>query len=259
LAIAVASVRVAQSAPLVIGATGGSGTRVVARIARHAGYDLGTDLNEAGDALAFQSFFDTWTNRFVRASRRGLPEMERARIEKDFEAALSNHCSASTGSRWGWKAPRSIYWLPFLHGRFPDLKFVHIVRDGRDMAFSNNQNQVRKHGGAVLNPLERLINPLSVRSILVWDRVNERSAEFGETKLGRNYHLVHFEDLCRNPIEATTRLLRFLGAELDARSIAGLEVSPPTSVGRWTSAPPALIAKLERAADRSLRKFGYLK
>lgn len=251
-----ASVDVAQSAPLVIGATGGSGTRVVARIARHAGYDLGTYLNEAGDALAFQSFFDTWTNRFVRA---GFSMMDRARMEKDFEGALSKHLSGLTGSRWGWKAPRSIYWLPFLHRRFPELKFVHIVRDGRDMAFSNNQNQVRKHGGAVLNPLERLINPLPVRSIVVWDRVNERTAEFGETTLGGNYHLVHFEDLCRNPIEATMGLLRFLGADLEARSIAGLEVSPPTTLGRWKSAPPALIAKLERAADRSLRKFGYLK
>ena len=249
----------ADSAPLVIGATGGSGTRVVARIARHAGYDLGTYLNEAGDALAFQSFFDTWTNQFVRAGRRGLSKMDRAEMEKDFEAALSKHLSGSTGSRWGWKAPRSIYWLPFLYRRFPGLKFVHIVRDGRDMALSNNQNQVRKHGGAVLNLLERLINPLPVRSILVWDRINERTAEFGETKLGGNYQLVHFEDLCQNPIETTTGLLRFLGAELDARSIAGLEVSPPTTLGRWKSAPRALIAKLERAADRSLRKFGYLK
>ncbi|HVI82562.1 MAG TPA: sulfotransferase [Chthoniobacterales bacterium] len=255
-----ASVGVNQSAPLVIGATGGSGTRVVARIARHAGYDLGTYLNEAGDALAFQPFFNIWTNRFLRAGRRGLRKREWAGMESDFEAALSKHLSTSpaAGLRWGWKAPRSIYLLPFLHLRFPELKFIHIVRDGRDMAFSNNQNQVLKHGRAVLNPLEYLLNPVPIRSILLWDRVNARAAEFGETKLCENYHLVHFEDLCRQPIETTARLLRFLGTGLDARSVAETEVSPPTTLGRWKTAPPMLIARLERSADRSLRKFGYL-
>lgn len=54
------------SSPLVIGATGGSGTRVVARICRRAGYDLGKDLNEAEDALPFASFHDRWINHVLR-------------------------------------------------------------------------------------------------------------------------------------------------------------------------------------------------
>ena len=48
------------SSPLIIGATGGSGTRVVARIVQRAGYDLGTYLNEANDALALRPFHDRW-------------------------------------------------------------------------------------------------------------------------------------------------------------------------------------------------------
>src|SRR5436853_7210959 len=70
-AFAVASVGVANFAPLVIGATGGSGTRVVARIAKHAGYNFGTKLNESEDALEFYSFHDAWVNSFVSAQRSG--------------------------------------------------------------------------------------------------------------------------------------------------------------------------------------------
>src|SRR5229473_2819288 len=67
----VASVGVVNLAPVVIGATGGSGTRVVARIAKLAGYNLGTNLNSAEDALEFYSFHDKWINPFVSAERRG--------------------------------------------------------------------------------------------------------------------------------------------------------------------------------------------
>ena len=34
----------------------------------------------------------------------------------------------------------------------PKLRFVHWMRDGRDMAFSENQQQLRKHGETVLGP-----------------------------------------------------------------------------------------------------------
>ena len=64
-----ASVGVVNLAPVVIGATGGSGTRVVARIAKLAGYNLGTNLNSAEDALEFYSFHDKWINPFVCAER----------------------------------------------------------------------------------------------------------------------------------------------------------------------------------------------
>ena len=141
------------SGPLVIGATGGSGTRVVARIARHAGYNLGRNLNSAEDALEFYSFHDKWINRFVSSERRGatLPKSETEKMEAEFHSALDRHYPAALRGEklWGWKAPRSIYLLPFLEAKLPALKFIHVLRDGRDMALSPNQNQLRKHSRAV--------------------------------------------------------------------------------------------------------------
>jgi len=272
-------------APLIIGATGGSGTRVVARLARRADYDLGRHLNDADDALAFHTFHDRWINRFISAQGRSatgsirpglslpvlaggdrgkhipLSQKEAAQMAADFRAAVDQHIARSAakkGMRWGWKAPRSIYLLPFLYAQYPGLKFIHVLRDGRDMAFSKNQNQLRKHGPKVLSWHERWFNAEPVRSILLWARVNIGAAEFGETRMPEAYLAVRFEDLCAKPVETTARIMRFLGNDLDAASIARAEIAPPRSMERWRRQPPAVVSKLEQAAQTALRKFGYL-
>jgi hypothetical protein len=258
----VASVGVANFAPLVIGATGGSGTRVIARIAKLAGYNLGTKLNSAEDALEFYSFHDHWINPFVSTRRRGgrLTPWQSARMKEDFNAALAGHIPEAERRRvrWGWKAPRSIYLLAFLHAQFPQLKFIHVLRDGRDMALSQNQNQICKHGRAVLSWGERLFRSKPERSVLLWEKVNSQAADYGEASLRENYLRVRFEDLCAKPLETTVQILNFLEATIDPEPIARTEITRPGSLGRWQACPPQIIAKLEATAATSLRRFGYL-
>jgi hypothetical protein len=253
---------VTASGPLVIGATGGSGTRVVARLARHAGYDLGRNLNSAEDALEFYSFHEKWINPFVSAERHGrtLAKSEADRMEAEFQTALERHYPANlrTERRWGWKAPRSIYLLPFLHRQFPGLRFIQVLRDGRDMVLSPNQNQLRKHGAAVLTWWERLFRSTPGQALLLWERVNLQAAEFGQSSLRENYLRVRFEDLCAKPVEATTYIMNFLGARVDPEPVACAEISPPPTLQRWRNYPPGLIANLEELGGNSLRKFGYL-
>jgi len=258
----VASVGVTHLAPLVIGATGGSGTRVIARIAKHAGYNLGSRLNSSEDALEFYSFHDTWINPFVSSQRRGesVTPWQSARMKEDFQAALARHISEAErrGTRWGWKAPRSIYLLPFLHAQFAQLKFIHLLRDGRDMALSPNQNQLRKHGRAVLSWRERVFHSTAESSMLLWADVNLRAADYGEASLRENYLPIRFEDLCSKPLETTARIVNFLEAPIDPAPIARTEITPPGSLGRWRTCSPQIVSKLETMAATSLRRFGYL-
>ena len=246
-----------------IGATGGSGTRVIARLARHAGYDLGRNLNEAEDALEFYSFHETWINPFVSAEVRGraLSREQAEQMEQEFQAALERHhpSNSQTIQQWGWKAPRSIYLLPFLHRQLPNFKFIHLLRDGRDMVLSANQNQLRKHAAAILTWPERLFRSEPERALLLWARANVRAAEFGETTLRDNYFRVRFEDLCASPVETTAGIMNFLGAPgVDSEAIARIEISPPSTLQRWRSYPAPLIARLEAVGRDALRKFGYL-
>ena len=122
-----------------IGATGGSGTRVLAAIVQRGGMFVGSDLNRSLDALDFAAFFDRWVGRELPP---GAAAELRALVARQHEEA--------GGRPWGWKEPRSVYLLPFLAAELPGLRFLHVVRDGRDMALSENQVQLRKHGDAVL-------------------------------------------------------------------------------------------------------------
>src|SRR5208283_3337534 len=74
------------------------------------------------------------------------PEMSAAALKR-LAALIDEHKSAipPQAAGWGWKNPRSIFILPLIQSLYPDFHFVHVVRDGRDMALSVNQNQLRKY------------------------------------------------------------------------------------------------------------------
>lgn len=247
----------ASTGPGVIGATGGSGTRVPARIVRAAGMHIGTELNAHEDAVDFGAFSDRWINVWYQSDGAISTETAAAMVD-DLEAVVRRHCAGLPhGARWGWKEPRSIYLLPFFDEVLPAFRFVHFVRDGRDMAFSNNQNQLIKHGEAVLGSSGReLSKPL--RSIALWNHVNVRAADYGESAMGDRYLCLRFEDLCSDPAGTARRLYSFFGLNGDAEEIGRTEVSPPATLGRWMVEKPATVRRLEEVAGPGLSRFGYL-
>ena len=223
----------------VIGATGGSGTRVLARIVLRGGMFIGTDRNRSEDALDFAAFSDRWVDEVVAGRRtEAMVEELRALVARQW----------IDGGAWGWKEPRSVYLLPLLAEQIPELRFLHFVRDGRDMAYSDNQMQLAKHGAAVSGDTTPL------RSIALWSEVNLRAADYGERELGPRYLRLRFENLCADPAAVTAEVLAFFGLEGDAEQIARDEVAPPATLGRWRDHD---VAGLEAVAGEALRRFGY--
>jgi hypothetical protein len=244
--------------PNTIGATGGSGTRVVARIVREGGMFTGTDLNAYEDALPFGEYSDRWINEFVQAGGEPAPQELLARMRDDLDSLVRAHLAELPPSIrvWGWKEPRSIYLVPFFDAAMPSLRFLHFLRDGRDMAFSENQNQLVKHGDALLgDDLRKEKTP--VRSIAVWSRVNSAAADYGETRLGERYMRVRFEDLCAQPAETVRKIYDFFGLEGDAEGAAAA-VRPPDTLGRWQLRRKGIVDALHRTAEPALARFGYL-
>ena len=249
--------RLATLGPRVIGATGGSGTRVLARIARAGGLFIGTRLNDYEDALDFGAYSDRWINPFVSANGTP-PEAIAAEMTSDLAATVELHCADLPGEAlgWGWKEPRSIYLLPYLDTVMPSLRYVHFVRDGRDMAFSENQNQLRKHGSVVLDDEQRrLERPL--QSIALWTTVNLRAAAYGDGVLGDRYLRVRFEDLCSEPAATTRNVFDFFDLDGDAEGMAVDAVRPPSTLGRWRDEKRSTVAALEEIAAPALERFGY--
>ncbi|HUK95656.1 MAG TPA: sulfotransferase [Gaiellaceae bacterium] len=243
------ALRFADDGPGVVGATGGSGTRVVARVLRRAGMFLGDDLNRSEDALDFAAFSDRWINRY--AAGESPPEMSR-----ELRGLVARQHADADGRRWGWKEPRSVYLLELLDRQLPGLRFLHVVRDGRDMAYSENQVQLRKHGDAVLGHA-REGETDALRSIALWSEVNLRAADYGERALGDRYLRVRFEDLCADPSGTVAGILGFFRLSVDVEGIAAEEVHPPETLGRWRNATPETTRALEERAGDALRRFGY--
>lgn len=58
---------------------------------------------------------------------------------------VSNDRNPEQFQRWGFKAPVSMYCVPMWARVFPGASFVHVVRDGRDMAFHWLQSPVKRY------------------------------------------------------------------------------------------------------------------
>ncbi len=251
-----------MKSPLVIGAMGGSGTRVIARIVKHASYFMGTNLNTSEDAMDFVEFYDRWIDCFLRPENHTFDDTYiNNHMEKEFADCVANHRAMipNQDRSWGWKEPRSIYLLPFIHKLFPGMKFIHVIRDGRDMAFSPNQNQLKKHGEAVLDSkYESLSEP--VKTAILWDKINLMAAEYGEVKMRGQYLRIRFEDLCHETGMTVKLIFDFLGVDKQANMNTALqEVQPPESIGRWRdSRDLELIFSIQGYAKEALVRFSYM-
>lgn len=257
--------------PLVILGTGGSGTRAIAALARESGYYMGSNLNSAGDSRELGHFAGHWSNRYLRVSdwieeTCGESAQERFRCPRamraEFRAAIAEHRTGleDPDAPWGWKAPKTILILPFVHQTLPSARIVHLVRDGRDMAYSRNQNQLRRHGRHVLPPSDKPV-PRAYASMMFWARVNLAAARYGERFVGEHYLLLRYEDLCADPAGVAMKFADALDcpAPRDHIRKAALKILQPSdSMGRWKDREGRKITGLERRGEEALRAFNYL-
>jgi sulfotransferase family protein len=244
--------------PVVIGAMGGSGTRVVARIVSRAGVFIGRFLNVSEDSLELAQFCDRWINRYLLRAKAPFCVEESALMDGDLAACVARHRAhiPTPDAAWGWKEPRSLYLLPFFHEHWPDMKFIHVVRDGRDMAFSPNQHQLRRHGAAVLG-VKLADAPQPVRSAALWAKINLAAANYAQKHMAGGYLRVNFETLCERPRETASEIVSFLGSPAVDLAALTAEIAPPASIGRWRSDANGLLPAIHAKARVALRRFGY--
>ncbi|MEO0370781.1 MAG: sulfotransferase [Pseudomonadota bacterium] len=135
-------------------------------------------------------------------------------------------------SHWGWKEPNTHIMLDRLAVAFPNMRYVHVVRNGLSMAFSSNQNQPRLWGNALYGLPAGRTDPR--HSLKHWCRANQRALKISKTMKGR-FFLLNFDDLCQCPGPVLEQLVDFLGIEVDAPKMRELEalIRPPESIGRF--------------------------
>lgn len=254
------------SSPIIIGATGGSGTRVVRGLLANSGVFMGVRLNGPGDAMDYEPFLDDMINptlEFTKSLDYELSDLPPSfsepavrRLQGIVEKYRADQPSDLTA--WGWKNARSMYILPFIHHVCPKVRLIHLIRDGRDMALSANQNQPRKHYTALFGrPLKDPEHPDPVAAIELWSQANLDAAAWGEKHLGDRYVRVRFEELIQQPQEFAEKLLGALKLRADLDQ-ASRDIIVPDSFGAWRKQENDLIEKLNEAGGTALRSFGYL-
>jgi sulfotransferase family protein len=243
-------------APLVITGIGGSGTRAFMRIAEAAGCYMGRNVNRSGDAMELYEIAERWAAAVHWSWVASEPLADAERIRRELVAALARHCAdvRDQPGPWGWKQPRSIHLLPALHDLYPGLRVLHVVRDGRDVAFGKTIH-LKLTKDFILEPSSRE-EPVPVQMMRLWERANQLAADFGEHRLGDRYLRLTFEELCTRPADTAQAIALFATGRSRA-DVVDL-VHAPASIGRWRTADPALAAAVTTVGRGALERFGYL-
>lgn len=219
--------------PVAIGGVGGSGTRVLAELLGASSLAMASPVNRALDAYEWPPL--------------GLLSESCNKVDRDRTLAAALHvferllderrARLNKSGRVAWKVPGTFLWLRHLSSYFPDMQYIHLIRNGLDMAYSRNQRQARRHGRELGVDLEfrdgRRLAPASVLDY--WLAGNEQAIREGEALLGSRFLLLRFEDLCSAPVVTLQCLEEFLDLPLlDALPESLLEqISTPPTVDRY--------------------------
>lgn len=107
---------------------------------------------------------------------------------------------------WGDKNKLWKEKLPAIVTHFPDSKFIHLVRDGRDVACSFKELKSIRTDSHYAPDLPTEIDEIAIR----WDSNISAIEQFLNTVKTTNKILLRYEDLLSNPLEELRKLSNFL-------------------------------------------------
>ena len=182
------------------------------------------------------------------------------------DAFAARYRAARGRPRWAEKTPLNVRHIPWILERFPEARFIHVVRDGRDVVCSMRQHPDRRWVDGAWVKVHR---PLSLEQYAErW--VADTEAGVAHRRDPR-YLEVRYEDLVQDPAAVIRGLLMDLGEEFDpavllepdaapspdGRHHAGTAIST-RSMGRWrTDLTPAEQQVVQRIAGATLTRLGY--
>jgi hypothetical protein len=179
----------------------------------------------------------------------------------DFVAAARSFCDSvfltaidqhAPGTSWFVeKSPPHVHLIPLMAAVYPDAWYIHIVRDGRDVARSVSTSPFGPEGLAA--------------AAQSWGRI-VRQVRRDSWRLPR-FREVRYEELFADPIGGATQLFEWMGLPVDDDVVATLEEhaarevsryqTGPVGPGKWRQLPPADIRDIELAVGDTLAELGY--
>lgn len=136
---------------------------------------------------------------------------------RDFVSGLYDLHGRSLGKVLvGDKTPRYVRSIPELHELWPGARFVHLIRDGRNVCLSALQ---WRSGGELARRFETWkTDPVATAGVW-WDWLVRLGREAGENLGPDLYYEVRYEDLVTNAVPECERLCEFLQISYDEAMI----------------------------------------
>jgi hypothetical protein len=250
---------IAKKPPVVIGGKGGSGTRVFSEIVSELGCYQGP-CNASSDVVLWAEFIHKYQIPYLdKWWKNQITSDYHESMAKDFEPYLKKYLEKNTQDlKPLWKNPQGMHILPFYHKFFPNMKFIHALRDGRDMVFSKNENEFKQ--AAKTDIWNSSKNENLIKKLNFWYHSNKLVKEYGLKNMGNNYESFKFEDLCDYPRETIIKIANFIELPFDEEKIENCIklVKKPSSIGRWEKASETQKERLNDFGEEGLRYFGYM-
>jgi hypothetical protein len=211
--------------------------------------------------LAGHRLFRTW-DLPISAVRAELGDAERAAYADVMLAAYRAFARSVGKARFGDKTPRYVEHIAFLRRLFPNGRFVHLVRDGRNVAMS--------YADVPFGP------KTVARTAALWARRVGKGIAAGRELEGGRYLEMRYEDLVEDPPGETKTLCEFLRIDFDpamldyterardsmlaraARYNPHLSERPRAAVRAWQETmPDRQVEVFEAVAGEVLTELGY--
>lgn len=238
--------------PLIVGGSDGSGTRAVVQLLEDLGVTMVVEDKGTQDVHAKElsggegwpglvSKILNWTHS-PDYELDDLPQKISSVASSELGSLLKNIAVAATvltnvkgkagGNAsyvsFGFKAPVSMLLLPFFRRELPAFKMIHVVRDGRDVAFSENHSPVSKFYDIyfpISSPQrERALHANSdlgwdamnqIKAMQLWNDWNKQVYDYGRRHAdGRTLDILvlRSEDLLDDTYAAVTKVADFVGS-----------------------------------------------
>ncbi|HUS39931.1 MAG: sulfotransferase [Pirellulales bacterium] len=256
-------VQLQHECPVVVMARGHSGTRLLALAIEQLGIRMG-----ANDGVPTG---DVQDRRFTRAIKRicraSLSEPSTAepnpRLLRAFHRSLVRYLDwlGDHSNGWGWKFPET-YLIPnYVAATFPQARYVHMIRDGRDLAFKNHltDDPHRRLGRRLLRCIGAMDMPHHVQAAMSWQFQVERYEQFVQANQPRVLTIT-FESLCHDPLETMRSVSQFLEREFtdECRSFLQSQVRPE-KVAQFRRENIREVSDVEAVIRPTLQRLGYIK
>lgn len=158
------------------------------------------------------------------------------------------------------------FMIPKIIELFPDAKFIHIIRDGRAVAFSyatrENTKKIDKFPSSYQRdkfdlPFDELLMKLAIHWEQNIQEIQRQNEKLGLVDKGLLFEF-HYEDLCLQPMEKLTSITSFMNVNPNGFQIEDFSHIKNMNHKYQEKLSREIIDKIEQTIESTLKSTNYL-